>query len=405
MSKLAIHGGHPVRSEPMPLRRALGDGEVAMIQDVIDYYRSRGQDPGYQSVFEERYTDAFCDMMGGGHADAVATGTAAAYVALAALELPAASEVLVSPITDPGSIGPICLLGLRPRLCDSAPGSFNIDAEQVSRRLYDNVSAVLVVHNAGHPAEINRIVEVAHARGVKVIEDCSQTHFGRIGTRPVGTFGDIALFSTMVNKAHMTGGSGGVVYCRDDDLFLKVLAYADKGKTRWQEGFDRRNGTACLFPALNLNTDEISCGIGIASLRRLPDTIRRRLSFVFDVAAGLERSKICRPHPYGPGDSPFFMPILVRTDKIGCTKIEFAQALMAELRGGGSDPLNPHYQFLVDDWSWLTPHIAKDFHTPTENARGVRNNSFNLYVNENYSEREALDCVDAILKVERYYAI
>jgi len=106
---LAIHGGEPVRRERMPPRLALGEDELRMIQECIAYYRERQVDPGYQGTFEKLYTDAFVAMMGGGYADAVATGTVALYIALAALDLPEDSEVLVSPITDPGTISAIIL--------------------------------------------------------------------------------------------------------------------------------------------------------------------------------------------------------------------------------------------------------------------------------------------------------
>jgi hypothetical protein len=102
-SPLAIAGGKPIRTRPMPPRCALGDAEAAALQEAVAYYRDNKIDPGYQGVFEKRYTDAFVKFMGGGgHADAVATGTAALYVAVAALRLPAGSEVIVSPITERG---------------------------------------------------------------------------------------------------------------------------------------------------------------------------------------------------------------------------------------------------------------------------------------------------------------
>src|SRR6185369_11540136 len=150
---LAIHGGEKVRKTPMPARLALGDAEVAMINRVLEHYRQRQIDPGYQGVFEKRYTDLFVEMMGGGFADAVATGTASLYVALAALDLPKGSEVMISPITDPGSLSAIILNGLKPRLCDSKPDSYNIGADQVTQRLGPNVSAICLVHSAGHAAE------------------------------------------------------------------------------------------------------------------------------------------------------------------------------------------------------------------------------------------------------------
>ncbi|MDE1932062.1 MAG: DegT/DnrJ/EryC1/StrS aminotransferase family protein, partial [Alphaproteobacteria bacterium] len=156
--KLAIHGGAPVRKTPMPPRLALGPDEGAMIERCLAYYRDRKIDPGYQDVFEKQYTDAFVAMMGGGYADAVATGTSALFVAVAALDLPKGSEVLVSPITDPGSLSAIVLNGLKPRLCDSMPDSYNIGLDQVQARLAPGVSAVMVVHAAGQAAPVDKIV-------------------------------------------------------------------------------------------------------------------------------------------------------------------------------------------------------------------------------------------------------
>src|SRR5438132_9745882 len=133
--RLAIQGGQPVRKDPIPPRLALGDAEVKMMHEVIEFYRSQNLDPGYQGHFEKHYTDAFVAMMGGGYADAVATGTSALFVAVAALDLPQGSEVLVSPITDPGTLAAIILNRLRPRLIDSKPGRYNVDAERFLARV------------------------------------------------------------------------------------------------------------------------------------------------------------------------------------------------------------------------------------------------------------------------------
>jgi perosamine synthetase len=397
--RLAIHGGDPVRSRRMPPRLALGDDEARMVQQVIAYYREHEVDPGYQGPFEKLYTDAFVGMMGGGFADAVATGTASLFVALAALDLPKGSQVLISPITDPGSLSAIILNGLKPKLCDSKPDSYNIGVDEVVARLTPEVSAICLVHAAGQAAEADKIVAAAHARGVRVLEDPSQAHGAKIMGRPVGSFGDIAAFSTMYRKAHMTGPSGGVVYCRDLDLYRRVLAHADRGKPRWREDFSDRDPSTYLFPALNHHTDEISCAIGVASLGRLDKTIMRRLSYVADVAAGLaEQSRICRAYPLRPSDSPFFFPIVVDVDRIRCSKIEFAEAVLKE----GID-LNPHYRFVVDEWPWVQPYLADDF--KTDNARSIRDRSFCLYLNENYGEAEANDTVQAILKVERHFGL
>jgi perosamine synthetase len=393
----AIDGGEPVRSRPMPPRVALGEAEIALIHEAIAHYQDKKVDPGYQGVFEKRYTDAFVKFMGGGYADAVATGTASIYVAIAALDLPAGSEVVVSPVTDPGTISAIILNRLVPRLADSEPGTFNMGPEQLVARITPNTQAVMVVHSLGRAADVIGIVKEAHARDIRVIEDCSQSHGARAKGRPIGNFGDIAAFSTMYRKAHMTGGAGGVVFTNDIDLHHRALALADRGKPSWRADFDDRNPNQFLFPALNFHTDEISCAIGIASLQRLRDTLLKRLTFLAELTGRLnDRATICKPFGYSPNDAPFVYPIIVDVERISCSKEHFSNAVMAE-----GIALNPHYQYLVSDWPWLKPYLTDEFDTP--NARVMRDRSFMLYLNENYGISEASDCAKAIVKVEKYY--
>jgi dTDP-4-amino-4,6-dideoxygalactose transaminase len=138
---LAIYGGRKVREAPMPPRLAIGENERAMVQKVLDYYAARKVDPGYEGVFEKQYTSLFSRMMGGGYTDAVSTGTAALFISIAALELPKGSEVLVSPITDPGTLSAIILNGLTPRLVDTKPDEFVVGRQQFDERIGPNVRA------------------------------------------------------------------------------------------------------------------------------------------------------------------------------------------------------------------------------------------------------------------------
>ena len=85
---------------------------------------------------------------------------------------------------------------------------------------------------AGYASEIDKIVEIAHAHAIKIIEDCSQSHCAKYKAKPVGTFGDIAAFSTMYRKAHMTGPSGGLIYSHNLQVFRNALVHADRGKPR-----------------------------------------------------------------------------------------------------------------------------------------------------------------------------
>lgn len=393
MDILAYYGGVAVRSEPMPVRHAFGPDERGMIDEFCRYYNEHGQDPGYQGHFEERYCQLITSSLGGGYADSVATGTAAVYVAIAALGLPKGAEVLVSPITDPGSVNAIIHAGLKPKLMDTYPGSYNVGVEEVVSRIGPNTRAALIVHAAGQACEIDAIVRECHSRDVRVVEDCSQAHMARWKGRPVGTFGDIAAYSTMYRKASISGGAGGVVYTRDQDLFYMALAHADRGKTPWVEGFDDKDPGQFLFPALNLHSDEISCAIGISSWQRLEETISRRMDYVRGLDALIGNTKACRPYGWSAEDSPFFYPIVVDVEALPVDKKVFAEMVASEGIG-----LNPHYMYLLADWAYLKPYLADVFETP--NARKIRDSSFNLFVNENYGAQEVSDTIEAIVKVE-----
>ena len=396
MGALAIFGGPKVRTKPMPRRHAFGDAELAAVKKVFAHYKKTGWDFGYQDHFEELYCAAFVKYLGvPGYADAVATGTAALYVALAALQLPKGSRVLVSPISDPGTMGAIILNGLTPALMDSMPGSYNSGPKEFEARITPDTRAVMLVHMAGMAAPADEIAKIAQDHGIKLIEDCSQAHGAKLKAGRIGTFGDIGVFSTMYTKAHATGGCGGVVFTRDLDLHHLVRAHADRGKPYWKPDFNFRRPSEFLFPALNLNLDELSCGIGIQTLSKLDDTIRRRVAFLENLEKSLKDSA-CRLAEVSRNNSPFFHPIFVDQTRVTCSAREFGEAVRAE----GID-VNPFYDYVMSQWTWVRPHLADDF--PCENAARCRDSSFNLLFNENFGKEEVRDIVEALHKVERYY--
>ncbi|PIW30970.1 MAG: glutamine--scyllo-inositol aminotransferase [Rhodospirillales bacterium CG15_BIG_FIL_POST_REV_8_21_14_020_66_15] len=397
-STLAIHGGAPVRSIPMPSRKAFGDEEMRSLLEAAQYYRDSPVDLPYQDHFEKAFCEEFVKFMGGGYADAVATGTASVFVALQALDLPKGSEVILSGVVDSGPLNSILFLGYVPVIADTAPGSYNIDVAQFKARCTDRTSALIAVHCAGEALAIDEIVDAAHASGIKVLEDCSQAPGAVWKGKRVGTFGDIAATSTMYRKSLMSGSSGGIVYATKEKIYQRALACADRGKPLWRDDYNIRDPRTNLFPALNWNTDELSCAIGLASLRRLEDTIARRTRFLDSLSKRLQsESQVCRVYKFRGQPSPFFVPVVVDLEKISCPKITFANAVQAE----GID-LNPHYAFLVTDWQYALPYLPAD--TAIPNAIAFRDSSFNLFVNENYGDDEVDDTIKAILKVEACFA-
>jgi perosamine synthetase len=382
-----------------PPRSAFNQEDFQSVNEVFRYYNDRGLDPGYQGYFEEQYTKQFVDYMGGkGYADAVCTGTAAVFVALAALRLPAGSHVILSPITDPGTVSAIILNGLIPVLADAKPGSFNIGTEQFESRITSETRAAVIVHTGGQAAPIDGIVAIASSHNIKVVEDCSQAHGARLNGKIVGCFGDIAAFSTMYRKAHATGGCGGVVFTSDRQLYEMVRACADRGKPFFKDGFDEKAPGSFLFPALNLNLDEISCALGSRSLLKLDDTRRRRIAFLKNLDSelrGLEGVKIV---PVSDEDSPFFHPVIIEDQMLGCTAADIGAALQKQ-----GIAVNPHYNYVVAEWPWVLQYLKGEHTCP--NAVAFKNSTFNLLFNENYGDKEIEFISTLIRKTSEHYIL
>jgi dTDP-4-amino-4,6-dideoxygalactose transaminase len=399
---LAINGGSPVRTLPWPPRAQFGSEELAMVTQVFEESRQCGWDFGYQGRFETEYAAAFCRFQGGGLADAVSSGTAALLTALAALDLPARSRIIFSPVTDPGGVTPALFLGHAITVADAEPGSYNLSAEALAATAErtGDASAVVVTHLAGIPADMDAILPVARRYGLKVVEDCSQAHGARHRGRPVGVFGDVAVFSTMFSKAHSTGGCGGLVYTMDPDVHWRGRAFADRGKpSQAKAGYNPKDPRTYTGMGLNFNQDELSCAIGLATLAKLPDTIEKRLRVVEAINAGLEGLKSVRPIPYPAHcrSSPFFLTVAVDLARLRAPKADFARAVAAE-----GAWVNPDYGFVVAEWPWIKPYLPPGVSTPQASA--FRETTFNLLFNERFGPAETDAVVACVRKVAAHLA-
>lgn len=381
----------------MPPRLAFGEEEFQAVKELFEFYREKQADFGYQGYFEEKYTQKFLDYLGiEGYADAVCTGTAAIFVAIAALNLKIGSKVLVSCVTDPGTINAIILNQLVPVLVDTAGESFNIGVNQCEEvfEKHKDAKAILVVHAGGIPAPIDKISEFAFKMGLYVIEDCSQAHGAKCFGKKVGTFGTISAFSTMYRKAHSTGGCGGVIFTKNKSIYEMIRSHADRGKAFHVQGFKENNPMMNLFPALNLNIEEISCAIGIASLSKLDDVIQKRLSFLSLLRDRVNKtSSVCHIPDCTSFASPFFQSMEVDESQLVCTKTEFAQHLIEK-----NVTINPDYRYVASEWPWLQSFLPYKY--PCLNAIEYRKKSFNLLFNERFSIEEADYITKAILDVE-----
>ena len=397
MSKLAFDGGTPVRATAMPARIGFGPEEEKELMACIAHYRNLNSDPPYIGLWNKLFSEAFAEYQGGGFSLPVSSGTGALYVSLSSLGLPKGSTVLTSPVTCSGVLGSIQALGFVPKVVDSAPSSFNIDAEQVEARISDDVSCLLVTHAAGEPVDVPAIKSVLKNKSIVILEDCSQATGASIRGEKVGTWGEIAAFSTMYRKNLAAGASSGLVFTKDFEAYRTALSYSDRGKPVWRLDLNLRDPQYASFPALNWNSSEMSNAIGLASLRRLDKTNEQRRVFLKKIFVSLaEADTVCSPYAYHDGFAPFYFPIFVDQEKIKVSVEQFATAVEAE-----GIPLGAKYGCLVNTWPWITEYLSDTF--VARNALLTRNSSFNLHLNENYGELEIKNIVEALAKVSASY--
>ncbi len=366
---------------------------------------------GYGGPVEEAYCREFAEFMGGGFVDAVNSGTSALYVALRALDLEPFTEVIVSPITDTGGMMPVPLVNCIPIIADTAPGAFNVGPEQIEECITPLTRAIIVAHLMGEPADMPGIMSVADKHGIPVIEDCAQAHCARIAGKMVGTFGKMGAFSTMGGKHHCTGGQGGVVYTKDEELYWRSRRASDRGKP-----INLEKGSTNCIAALNLNLNDFAAAIGRVQLAKLPDLVARRRSIVAELSArfaGLDSVIVPEQVP-GAEPSYWFWRLGVSTESLSCDKATYCEALKAE-----GVLLLPNYDFMPHRFDWFTqrrvfgtsgyPWTAPEYRGdrerafPCPNATDAVAGHLLLTVLESWGQSEIDDIASAFAKVERAY--
>ena len=219
--------------------------------------------------FEKEYAE----HAGRQHAIAVANGSLALELALRVLGVGPGDEVITSPRTFIASASSAVALGARPVFADVDRVSQNITAESIRAVLTPATRAIVVVHLAGWPCEMDEIMALAREHGLKVIEDCAQAHGATYKGRPVGSMGDIGAFSFCQDKIITTAGEGGMITLDSDEMYERAWAYKDHGKS--YDAVHRRThgpGFRWLHESFGTNwrLTEIQSAIGRLQLRKLP---------------------------------------------------------------------------------------------------------------------------------------
>jgi dTDP-4-amino-4,6-dideoxygalactose transaminase len=254
------------------------DEQVNAVADVLRSGNVNYWTGEHGRAFEQEYAD----YVGCNHAIAVANGTVALELALYALDIGEGDEVITTSRTFIASASCIVIRGATPVFADVDKDSQNITVESIKKVVTEKTKAIIAVHLAGWPCAMDEIMTFAKQRGIKVIEDCAQAHGALYKGKQVGSIGDIAAFSFCQDKIMTTGGEGGMITINDRDLWLKMWAYKDHGKS-WEAVYQREHapGFRWLHDSFgtNFRMTEMQAVLGRIQLKRLSKwTEQRRLN-------------------------------------------------------------------------------------------------------------------------------
>ncbi|MFA7173241.1 MAG: DegT/DnrJ/EryC1/StrS family aminotransferase [Kiritimatiellia bacterium] len=344
--KLAIDGGTPVRTRPLPQEwcgahymDGMESDAAARVCQSKTLFRYYGLDLQNEvSQLEQE----FASMTGSKYALAVSSGTCALQVALGALGIGPGDEVLVQGYFWVSTVGAVVRSGAIPVLVDS-DNTFDIDPQDAAKKITSRTKAVLVVHMGGVIGRIKEIVALARQRNMKVIEDCAQAASASQYNVKAGTFGDMGIFSFQMNK-HMTSGEGGMVITNDENLYRRAFAVHDLGYPRNDEGRLVMDDPSLQLWGIGCRMSELTAAVARVQLTKLGRITSAMRSAKLKIKQALEGMLTFREVLDPDGDAGSFLMTVLPTRE---QSLRFTEALRAEgivADQGGMYPIH------MDDW-------------------------------------------------------
>lgn len=238
--------------------------EKEYVMDCIDssWISSKGE---YVGKFEK----AFAKYVGTDYATSVSNGTVALHLALLSLGIGPGDEVIVPAFTYIASVNVITFVGAVPVFVDSVRDTWQMDPQDIRKKITDKTKAVIAVHLYGHPCEMDAICEICKEKNLFLIEDCAEAIGSMYKGKMVGTFGDMACFSFFGNKT-MTTGEGGMILTSDKTLVERAARIKDQGLAKDREYWHDIIG-------YNFRMTNIQAAIGYAQLENVENFIERKM--------------------------------------------------------------------------------------------------------------------------------
>lgn len=265
MDTLAMLGGEPTKTTPFPEWPCFDENERQGLMDVLES-RVWWRTPGTQTL---KFEQEFADYHQAKYGVAVTNGTAALEVTIAALGIGPGDEVILPDFTFIATASAVLFAGALPVLVDINPDTYCIDANAVEEAITERTKAIIAVHMGGHPADLDRLIEIAHKYNLKLIEDSAHAHGSEWKGRKIGGIGDAGTFSFQASKL-MTAGEGGIVITNDPEVERLVRSVHDCGRMPGEWFYSH------FIYGSNYRLSEWQGVVLSAQLTRLPEQTKQR---------------------------------------------------------------------------------------------------------------------------------
>jgi dTDP-4-amino-4,6-dideoxygalactose transaminase len=393
MSDLAINGGSQVRQKEAFLVYGAPIIEEPEIAEVVDCMRRKWIGTGPKVM---RFEKDFAQYKGANHAMALNSCTAALHLSMFAAGIGSGDEVITTPMTFCATINAIIHCGATPVIADCDRHTLNIDPKEIEKCITARTKAILPVHFAGRCCEMNRIMALAKAYDLYVIEDCAHAIESEYHGTKAGRFGDIGCFSFYVTKNIITG-EGGMVITDDDRMAgrIKVLGLHGMSKDAWKrfsdEGYKHYQ---VIHAGYKYNMMDMQAAIGIQQLKRV-DSYWERRKEIWDryneAFGGLPCHLPATPevdtkHAY------HLYTVMIDIDRLGKSRDWVLDALTAENIGVGVHYLPIHWHpYYRKTYNWR----AEDY----QNAEWIGQRTLSLPLSAALSDADVDDVIAAFTKV------